>query len=488
VIPSDIFDETRLMQYRAQPRAMVWELFDVVPDPAQHLVLDRFPTEPRIAMQSCTGAGKTATLAWLAINFLLTRVNPSIGVASVTKAQLESSLWRELQYWIGRSKAGVLDLLFECTSDEIRCRDFPATWRIQARGWKQDADQTQIGNALRGVHADYVAWFLDEAGGMPDAVLPVCEAIFSGEPSEAHIVMAGNPTHLRGPLYTASRNRVDWMVVEITADPDDPRRTPRVSIEHARQQIQAWGRDSPWVIVNIFGRFPPQSLNALIGIDEVEMAMKRWYNQQQIGDAPRILGVDVARYGDDASCLVRRHGIQIYAPVRKRDFNSNQGAGWIAREWEEFNADACFIDDTGGFGAGWVDGLLRVGKAPIGVGFANKAHKSDQYHNKRAEMYFDFVQWIRRGGALPDSPQLKRALVETTYSISKTSGLLILEDKDSIKARMGYSPDEADACALTFAEPITGLGARRPGPVRPRPDEEWNPYKEADLPPMGSFR
>jgi phage terminase large subunit len=475
----------KLSQFQQSPRFMVWELFGAKPDPAQHHVLDVFPHAPRVAMQACTGSGKTATLAWLALNFLLTRKEPSIGVASATRAQLDASLWRELQSWM--LKHPVFDALFECTTDEIRSRERPETWRIQARGWRQDADPTQIGNALRGVHAEYVAWFLDEAGGMSDAVLPTCEAIFSGDPKEAHIVMAGNPTHLRGPLYTASRNRVDWFVKEITADPDSPERTPRVSVEHARQQIAQWGRESPWVIVNISGRFPPQSLDSLIGLDEVEEAMKRWYRPDQIGwDAPKILGVDVARYGDDASCVVRRHGLQIYPPERWRDMNSNQGASMVARHWDEFQADACFIDDTGGFGAGWVDGLMRLGRVPIGVGFANRAHKSDRYHNKRAEMYFDFVEWIRRGGALPDSPQLKRALVETTYTFSKTSGLLILEDKSLIKQRLGYSPDEADACALTFVEPITA--SRRSQFPLMHKDEEWNPFKEPDLPYYGSCR
>jgi hypothetical protein len=81
------------------------------------------------------------------------------------------------------------------------------------------------------------------------------------------------------------------------------------------------------------------------------------------------------------------------------------------------------------------------------------------------------------GGALPDSAQLKRALVETTYSFSKTSGLLVIEDKELIKQRLGYSPDEADACALTFAEPVTSLRYRVP-PMHRQRDGGWNPYRE----------
>jgi hypothetical protein len=46
----------------------------------------------------------------------------------------------------------------------------------------------------------------------------------SGQPNEARMVMASNPTHLRGPLYAASRNRLNWYVIEIRAGPDNPKR------------------------------------------------------------------------------------------------------------------------------------------------------------------------------------------------------------------------------------------------------------------------
>src|ERR1700722_15186548 len=103
---------------------------------------------------------------------------------------------------------------------------------MEARTWPTDADSNQIGNALAGLHAKYVMWLLDESGDMPNAIMPTCEAIFAGEPVEAHIVQAGNPTSLEGPLYRACVLSGElWKVVEITGDPDDPKRSPRISIE-----------------------------------------------------------------------------------------------------------------------------------------------------------------------------------------------------------------------------------------------------------------
>jgi hypothetical protein len=99
--------------------------------------------------------------------------------------------------------------------------------------------------------------------------------------------------------------------------------------------------------------------------------------------------------------------------IRKtyRNLDSTQGVGLVARAWDDFGAHACFVDDTGGFGAGWIDGLTRLGRSPIGVGFAAKPNDG-RYFNKRAEMAFECVQWISRGGALPGSTNLLTALTQ----------------------------------------------------------------------------
>jgi phage terminase large subunit len=429
----------KLLEWRRNPAQMVRELFGVEPDPWQLDGLMSFPNCPRLAMQACTGPGKTALLAWLGWNFLLTRPHPYIACTSITGDNLNSNLWTELSRW--REKSDWLKTLFEKTATKIYSREFPETWKLEARKWAKDANAEAIGNALAGVHADYVMWLLDESGDYPDAIMPTCEAIFSGNPKEAHIVQAGNPTRRGGPLFKAAFDRTGlWKVIRITADPDDPNRTPRVSVEHARSQIQQWGRDNPWVKVKIFGEFPDSDFNALIGADEVLDAFRR-YHPEPIG--ARIIGVDVALYGDDASCVMRRHGLQAFKPRKFRNISPSQGGGMVAREWEEWQADAVFIDSTGGFGSGWIDKLINLGKAPIGVNFAQQAHLPERFHNKRAEMYFDCVEWIRRGGALPEEPEILQAITQTTYVIRNNK--LLLEPKDDVKLKLGYSPDMLDA-------------------------------------------
>jgi phage terminase large subunit len=440
-----------IARWRKHPVQMVRDLFDIEPDAWQVEALESFPQSPRLCFKACKGPGKTAVLAWIGWNFLLTRPHPMIGATSISGANLRSNFWTEMARW--RNVSPLLQHLFEMTKSAIFAKEHPETWKMEARTWPTDADSTQIGNALAGVHAKYVMWLLDESGDYPDAIMPTCEGIFAGEPVEAHIVQAGNPTKLAGPLYracTGARNL--WRVVEISADPDNPKRTPRVSVEHAREQIQQYGRDNPWVLVNIFGQFPPSSLNALIGPDEVSVAMKRYYREYEIGDAPRILGVDVARFGDDASVIFKRQGVQAYPILKFRNIDSTQGAGQVAREWDDWQADAAFVDASGGFGSGWVDQLRQLGRPPIEVHFSGEPHDKARYYNRRAEMYFEAVAWIKRGGALPECPELLSALCATTYAFK--GDRFMLAPKDDVKAKIGFSPDEADAFALTFAAPV----------------------------------
>jgi hypothetical protein len=329
------------------------------------------------------------------------------------------------------------------------------------------------------LHADYILFLLDESGDIPDAVMASAEAALASG-IEAHIVQAGNPTRLDGPLWRAcTTDRADWYVSEVNGDPDDPKRSPRVSIDWARQQIRTWGKDNPWVLVNVFGRFPPASLNALIGIDELRDATTRIYREGDYAHAARVLGVDVAREGDDSSVIFPRQGLVAFDPTQHRNIDGTQGAGLVARKWVDWDVDGVFVDNTGGYGASWIDNLIRLGHTPIGVGFAEAA-ADQRYENKRAEMAFECVQWVKRGGRIPDVPELLAAMSQTTYSFKGDK--FLIEPKKLLKQRLGYSPDHFDALMLTFAQPV----ARRPdaalasfGVKRGTLESEYDPFAAA---------
>lgn len=473
----------RIRVYRANPVLMVQEVFGVEPDPWQIEALNALPTEEKIGLKACKGPGKTAWEAWAAWWFLLCFPFPKIAATSISADNLADNLWTEMAKW--RDKSPALKAMFEWTKTRIFARDHSEQWWMSARSWPRSADATRQADTLAGLHADYIMFILDESGGIPDAVMASAEAALSSC-KLGRIIQAGNPTMLSGPLYRASTtqrkmNPTDtgkWWVREITGDPDDPKRSSRISVQWARDMIDQYGRDHPYVLVNVFGQFPPSSFNALIGPDEVTASMNRVYRDHDIGAAAKVLGVDVALYGDDQSVICPRQGLQVFNMMKYRNLNSIQGAGQVSRKWEDWDADAAFVDATGGFGSGWIDNLIALGRAPIGVHFSGEAHDKLRYANKRAEMAFEAVAWIKRGGALPHDSALLSALTQTTYTFK--GDRMILEPKDMVKSKLnGHSPDEFDAFILTFAEPIASKHAvQNRQRVRSAVREEYNPFHD----------
>ena len=457
---------------------MVEDIFDAEPDVWQHKTLEALPHSPRIAMKAAKGPGKSAVLAWAGWWILLTHPDAHGGATSINGANLKAGLWTELARW--RAKSKLLQAMFEMTTTEIYAREARATWKLEARTWAQDASAEQIGEALSGLHGPYPFWLLDESGSYPKAILPTVEAIFSGQPIEPHIVIAGNATDVTGALYHACVTaRHLWYVVEITGDPDDPDRSPRISIEYAREQIAQYGRDNAWVMVNILGKFPPGGLNTLISYEECMAATRRSYREHDIEMAAKVLGVDVANEGDDASVMFPRQGLVLFKPTVWRNIDGIQGAGAVARKWADWDADAVFVDNTGGFGSSWIDNLKLLGRQAIRVQYAGEP-LDRRYANKRAEMYFLFAQWIKEGGQIPaNCPELIQDLTQTTYTHQKDR--LLLEPKKLIKEKLGRSPDWGDAGAQTFHSPIAAKPKnQRRGRTGYAADDSYSPFGDMD--------
>jgi len=439
----------KLRLWREKPHVMARELFGVTPDPWQDEALQLFPSSPRLAMKACKGPGKTAVLSWIAWNFLLTRPHPKIGAVSISGDNLRDNLWSEMATW--QNKSPFLKDKFQWGAERIVNKEHPETWWMSARTWRQSADKSQQANTLAGLHAKYVMVIMDESGGIPDAVGATADAIFSGA-IEAHILQAGNPTHLEGPLYRAcTSSRELWRVIEITGDPDNPMRSSRVPIEWAREQIRTYGADNPWVLINVFGRFPPASINSLIGPDEVNAMLGAHIRLDQYAQSAKILGVDVGRYGDDPSVIFPRQGKATFSPVVLRNVGAGVGAGAVATKWNDWQADAAMVDATGGYGGYWCEALTELGRNAIEVQFAGKPN-DPKYFNKRAEIWFSMCEAIKSGTVLPNVPEIVGELTTPTYTFKGDK--LMIEEKEQVKLRLGRSPNYADALACTYAQPV----------------------------------
>jgi phage terminase large subunit len=175
-----------------------------------------------------------------------------------------------------------------------------------------------------------------------------------------------------------------------------------------------------------------------------------------------IMGVDVARFGDDETVIAFRRGrdaaYQEWLALPKLD--TMETAARVADLIDRQRPDAVFIDETG-VGAGVVDRLRSLQYSVIGVNFGAGATGLTKVKtaNKRAEMWQRMKEWLEQGGVrIPKDRMLEVELTGVEYKHDHNNAIL-LEKKEDMKKRGLKSPDRADALALTFAYPVSPRGA-----------------------------
>lgn len=460
--------QARIKHWRENPAQFVHDIFGVDPDAWQVDALNAIGGLPnprrRLGMRACTGPGKSTVLAWIGWHRLFCFADrgehpKGAAISGEGRDNLRDNLWAELSKWQQRSE--ILKSVFTWTKEQIFAKDHAETWFLSARSYAKDADAEAIGRSLSGLHSRFPFALLDETGDMPLAVGQKAEQIFTGGVVDGLIAAAGNPTSTTGLLYhicVAARGQ--WAIITITSDPDDPKRTPRVDIEHAREQIRLYGRDNPWVMATILGEFPKVGFNTLLSLDQVELAMSKHFREDAYNWSQKRLGIDVARFGDDRTVIFPRQGLAAFKPVEMRNARTNEIAARVSQAKTRWNSELELVDGSGGYGAGVIDALIQAGYSPLEINFSGAAI-DPRYFNKRSEMWFEMAEWVKRGGALPKQPELVRELTSPTYTFQ--NGKLRLEEKDQIKRRLGFSPDYADALVLTFALPDMPATYRHPG-------------------------
>lgn len=471
----------RLNRWRNDPVLFVKENFKTEPDPWQTEFLHSLKDNPRTCASACKGPGKSAVMAMGGWWFLSLHPQAKGFATSITGDNLRDNLWAEFALWQKQSQ--FLTENFVWQSERIFAKESPETWFLSTRQWSKQADKSSQANTLAGLHGKYTLVLIDEAGDIPPGVVEAADASLSTG-IKNRILMTGNPTRTDGPLYDAVKTfRHMWHVIKITGDPLNPNRAKRISMEWAQQQIDKWGRDNPWVMINVLGEFPPAGSKKLVGPEQVDAAMALHLPSHLWTKEAKIVGVDVARFGDDKAVIFPRQGRMSWRPREFRNMDHEDLGEQLVKYMDKWDADAAFVDVTGN-GMAIVDWCHNRGFARVhAINFGSKASDPEKWANKRAEMYWLAAQAIKKDrAALPRMPELKQELCAPEYDYDPKMRILI-EPKDDIKDRLARSPDLADAYVLTYASPV------RP---RPRQDRllyqpknqvgraitEYDPFKE----------
>jgi hypothetical protein len=388
------------------------------------------------AVASGHGIGKGALSSWIIIWAMATKPHLNGVVTANTKVQLETKTWRELAVW---HKRCLVKDWFEWTATKFYNVDHHETWFTAAIPWSEKNPE-----AFAGQHGEHVLIIYDEASAIPDIIWEVSEGAMT-TPGAMRLAF-GNPTRNTGKFRECfGKFKHRWLFWQI--DSRDCRMTDKRKLD---EWVEDYGIDSDFVKVRVRGEFPSASSMQFIPSDIVEVAQGR--EARTLSHEPLIIGVDVARFGDDQSVICFRRGRDaVTIPWKKyRGLDTMQLASRITEAVAEFQPEAVFVDG-GGVGGGVVDRLRSLHVSVIEVNFGTKPGDG-RYFNKRAEMWGRIKEWLP-GGAIPEDRDLYDDLIGVEYGYTITNKIQ-LEKKEDMKKRGLASPDFGDALALTFAYPV----------------------------------
>lgn len=393
------------------------------------------------AVASGHDIGKTALISMIVAWGMSTCEDCKVIVTASTAGQLETKTAPEISKWF---RMAANSHWFDVFATSIRVKDqtHSDTWRCDLIPWSLHRSE-----AFAGCHniGKRIIIIFDEASGIAAKIWEVIEGALLDENTEIIWIAFGNATQNTGSFADIFRKlKHRWHTRQI-----DSRKVEGTNKEQIRKWIEDYGEDSDFVRVRVRGEFPRAADNQFIPSDTV--AACRHYQAVGWETFPKILGVDVARFGSDQTCIFLRQGRKCTMLFKTRGLSTAQVTDRVIDFLEREDADAVVVDSDG-IGAPVHDQL-------VARGFGRKCHEfhggfpasdTHAYFNRRAEIWGNLRDALKAGLEIPDDPELEADLTGPQYGFSSAQQVQ-LEKKDDMKKRGLASPDMGDALAMTFA-------------------------------------
>jgi hypothetical protein len=407
---------------------------------------------PRVACRSGHKVSKSTSAAALAIWWAIQGGRALI--VAPGEAQIKSIIWHELQRF---ERAAPVPLGGALAIDPRTGWSFPGGGQIIGIA-------TDKPIRLAGYSGARLLYIVDEAPGVSDEMF---EPIMGNLAGGARLVLLGNPVFLTGLFRRCFVSERDmWHLMHISSE-DSPNVTGECCIpglatpEWIAEMEARWGRQSNWFRVRVLGEFPDADDDSLLPLAWIEAAQERWKVLKATGTMPEpdLLSLDVAGgTGRDAGVIAACAGLTVVDLWQSNTADTMEQTG---RMYQGSRRGCRLVVDADGVGAGVVHRLRELGVRDL---TAYQGGESAPGTDESGELSFANLRawswWHVRDlldpahgyePALPPDDQLVEDLLSARYKNTST-GAVQLEPKETIRKRLGRSPDRGDAVVMAWSQ------------------------------------
>lgn len=475
-------------RYANDPVGFLREVLKADPWDRQVEIAEAVRDHPLVTVRSCHAAGKDFLSARLALWWVYARRGLVI-LTGPTASQVEEILMRKeiSTAFVNGDLPGALGV------KALRPPSSGGAAGIIAR--------TAAGiHGMTGLHESRVLFIITEAQD-PD-IAHAWDAAFACATGEHdRILTVGNPTEPDGRFYRAHQPSSGWHALKIGAEEIPNVRHGYTLVpglltrEGVRRFVREYGEGSPFVVSRVHAEFPSEATDSLVRVEWLDRAVEMHRTGALAAEAiPHhyVLGCDPARLGPDRSVLCIRRGPVVQEFVEWQHLDTMASAERVQAEVRGLlatydarhggGAVASVHVDEIGLGGGvldrlketlptvtwaeyvvdriWPDIRTRAVRA-VAFNAAMSTGVPDRYRNLRAQAYWHARKLLEQGGlALPDFPGLREELLATRVRFG-ADGKTEIEGKDAVRARIGRSPDYADALVISLAPLLESTTKRK---------------------------
>ena len=227
------------------------------------------------------------------------------------------------------------------------------TWRVDAITWSENNTEAIAGLHNKGRRA--FALF-DEASAIADGVWETIEGALTDADTELFWLVFGNPTRNTGRFrecFAGGRFAHRWR------RQIDSRSVSMTNKGQIAKWVQDYGEESDFIRVRVKGVFPRAGTMQFIDSERVAGRRSR---AVQGSDGALVMGVDIARQGEDQTVIRFRRGLDARSipAVKFRIPDLMQVASRVLEQVGQHKPAAVFVDATG-IGWGVFDRLAQLG-------------------------------------------------------------------------------------------------------------------------------